>query len=157
VVATNDSILCSKTLTYGGTLIVTNSGPGQLVDGDTFRLFNAATNLSAFSATNLLSLDPGFRWDTSGLGTGVVRVVYVGLGEPEFQSVGLSETNLIFAGSNGVMGLSYYLLTSTNLNLSMWNWKPVLTNTFGPGGSFSNAVPVNPHEDVRFYRLQQVN
>ncbi len=155
--ATNDAITCARTLTYGGTLIVTNAGPDPLADGDTFRLFNAATNLSVFSATNLLSPGAGFRWDTSGLGTGVVRVVYVGLGRPEFQTVALSGTNLILVGTNGIVGTPYDLLTSTNITLPLANWMPVLTNVFGPGGSFSNNLPLDPAEDTRFYRVRQVN
>jgi autotransporter-associated beta strand protein len=156
-VATNDAIVCARTLTYGGTLIVTNCGPDALADGDTFRLFNAVTNLSAFSATNLSPLAEGFRWDTGGLGTGVVRVVYVGLGRPEFQSAALSGTNLILGGSNGIVGAPYCLLTSTNITLPIINWTPVLTNVFGPGGSFSNNLPMDPAEAAKFYRVQSAD
>ena len=151
---TNDAIVCARTLTYGGTLIVTNAGPDPLADGDTFRLFNAATNLSAFSATNLAPLPEGFRWDTSGLGTGVVRVVYVGLGRPEFQTLALSGTNLMLGGTNGIVGMPYYILTATNITLPMTNWTPVLTDVFGPGGSFSNSIPVDSADAARFYRIQ---
>jgi hypothetical protein len=153
-IATNDAIVCARTLTYGGTLIVTNAGPDSLADGDTFRLFTAPTNLSAFSTTNMLWPGDGFRWDTSGLGTGVVKVVYVGLGRPEFQTAALSGTNLVLAGTNGIVGTPYYLLTTTNIALPLTNWAPVVTNVFGPGGSFSNNLPVDPTADARFYRLQ---
>jgi autotransporter-associated beta strand protein len=152
--ATNDAIVCARTLTYGGTLVVTNSGPDSLAAGDTFRLFNAATDLSAFSATNLSPLPEGFRWDTGGLGTGVVRVVYVGLGRPEFQTAAQSGTKLILVGTNGIVGAPYHLLTATNITLPLTNWTPVLTNIFGPGGSFSNNLPLGPAEDARFYRVQ---
>jgi autotransporter-associated beta strand protein len=156
-VATNDSIVCAGTLTYGGTLVVTNAGPDPLADGDAFQLFSAATNVSAFAATNLFSLPEGFRWDTSGLGTGVVKVVYVGVGRPEFQSVTLSGTSLVLVGTNGVVGTPYCLLTATNITVPMSNWTPVLTNVFGPGGSFSNSLPLDPAETARFYRVRQVN
>jgi autotransporter-associated beta strand protein len=156
-IATNDTIICARTLTYGGTLIVTNAGPDPLVDGDTFRLFNAATNVSAFSATNLPSPGDGFRWDTSGLATGVVKVVYVGLGRPEFQTASLTGTNLILGGTNGIVGMPYYLLTSTNITLPLTDWTRLQTNVFGPGGSFSNSVPVEPEEPSRFHQLQQAN
>ena len=152
---TNDTIVCAGTLACGGILSVTQSGPDALADGDTFQLFNAATTVSAFTATNLPPLENGFRWDTSGLGTGVVRVVYVGLGRPEFDSAAWSGTNLVLRGSNGVAGTPYYLLASTNAALPMTNWTPVLTDVFGPGGSFSNILPPDPAEAVRFYRVRQ--
>ena len=154
---TNDAIVCAGTLTYGGTLVVTNSGPNSLADGDTFRLFSAVTTASVFGATNLPSLDAGFRWDTGGFGTGVVRVVYVGLGRPAFQSIAQSGTNLILGGSNGVVGTPYYLLTSTNLALPLTNWTRLLTNVYGAGGSFSNNIPLYPAEAAKFYRLQSAN
>ncbi|MEI8043941.1 MAG: hypothetical protein WCL11_21200, partial [Verrucomicrobiota bacterium] len=106
-------------------------------------------------ATNLPAPGNGFRWYTSGLGTGVVRVVYVGLGRPEFDSAAWSGTNLVLRGSNGVSGTPYCLLTSTNAALPMTNWTPVLTDVFGPGGSFSNILPPDPAEAVRFYRVRQ--
>ena len=151
---TNAEIVCDGTLTYGGTLVVTNTGPDPLADGDTFRLFRAATPLSAFSATNLSVLPEGFRWDTSGLGTGVVSVVYVGLGRPEFQTVAWSGTNLLLGGTNGLVGTPYYLLSSTNVALPMTNWTRVLTNAFGPGGSFTSSIPVDSSGAARFYRIQ---
>jgi len=88
------------------------------------------------------------------LGTGVVRVVYVGLGRPEFQTVAWSGTNLLLGGTNGLVGTPYYLLTSTNVAMPMTNWTRVLTNAFGPGGSFTSSTSVDPLENARFYRLQ---
>jgi autotransporter-associated beta strand protein len=151
---TNDAIICAGTLTYGGTLVVTKAGPDPLADGDTFRLFNAATNQAVFSATNMSALGEGFRWDSSGLGTGVVRVLYVGLGRPEFQTLALAGTNLILGGTNGIVGTPYHVLSATNITLPLTNWTPVLTDVFGPGGSFSNSIPVDSAEAARFYRIQ---
>jgi hypothetical protein len=57
-------------------------------------------------------------------------------------------------GTNGAVGGLYHLLSSTNVALPLAAWVPVQTNAFGPGGSFSALVPVNPGEPVRFYLLQ---
>jgi autotransporter-associated beta strand protein len=154
LVLANDSIVCAGKLTYGGTLVVTNVGQDSFNDGDAFRLFDAATNAAAFTITNLPPLTAGFAWDTSGLGTGVLKIVYVGGGEPAFQSIVPSGSDMILSGSNGVAGRPYYLLTSTNLALPLTNWTRLATNAYGPGGSFTNNVPVVPSEDARFYRLQ---
>jgi hypothetical protein len=54
------------TVTFGGTLSVTNAGPDSLVAGDTFRLFNAMTYAGSWTRVNLPVL--GNRsWDISRL------------------------------------------------------------------------------------------
>jgi autotransporter-associated beta strand protein len=58
---TNDSIVCNGTLTYGGTLTVTNIGPA-LVGGEVFTNFSATTYAGTFSSTNLPSLAAGLNW-----------------------------------------------------------------------------------------------
>jgi hypothetical protein len=73
---------------------------------------------------------------------------------PTFQSIRPSGTSLVLGGSNGIEGTAYSVLTSTNLDLPLINWTPVQTNVFGPGGSFSTQVPLNPAARATFYRLQ---
>ena len=66
-----------STLTYGGTLNVTNLG-AALAQGDTFTLFSAATYAGAFASSNLPPLAAGLKWDTSQLGpggNGAIKVV----------------------------------------------------------------------------------
>ncbi len=150
---TNDGIVCSDLLTYGGTLVVTNSGPDPLAAGDTFTLFSALTHNGSFSNVELSPLGLGLSWNTNGLGTGVLQVVVV----PVFASAVLSGTNLILSGSNGINGAPYHLLTSTNVALPMSNWTRLLTNAYGLGGSFSETIPMDSADCVRFYRLQSAN
>ncbi len=156
-VLTNDVITCGATLTFGGALIITNSGSTAFNDGDTFHLFNATTYASGFSSTNLPALPAGFRWDTSALGTGTLKVIYVGIGKPVFQSISGAGAGIVLTGTNGVLGSQYYLLSTTNVTLPLSSWTPIQTNLYGPGGSFSNNVPVDPTETSRFYLLQTPN
>lgn len=149
----NDAINCNGIVFYGGSLVVINIGPDPLADGDSFHLFPAGSE-PGFSDITLPALGAGLQWDTSGLAdTGRIKVVYVGLGQPEFQSVTRLGTNLILCGTNGIAAKPYYLLTSTNIDLPVASWTRVLTNDdYGAGGSFSNCIPMDG--EIRFFRLQ---
>jgi autotransporter-associated beta strand protein len=76
--ATNDVVVGLTTLTYGGTLAVTNLS-GTLVAGDSFKLFDAAGYTGTFA-----TIVPGFPgaglvWDTSTLTSdGTLRIVGCG-------------------------------------------------------------------------------
>ena len=54
-------VLTAGTLTYGGTLTVTNIG-NPLVGGEIFTNFSASSYAGAFSATNLPGLGAGLNW-----------------------------------------------------------------------------------------------
>ncbi len=60
---TNDSVRGVTTLTYGGTLMVTNLGSTGVVSGDRFKLFNAANYQGAFTAITPAIPRPGMAWD----------------------------------------------------------------------------------------------
>jgi len=71
---TSDLVEVAGALTYGGTLIVTNLS-GTLVEGDSFKLFNAGSYGGAFTGYDLPPLDGGRQWDTSALaGDGTISV-----------------------------------------------------------------------------------
>ncbi|MEI7533309.1 MAG: autotransporter-associated beta strand repeat-containing protein [Verrucomicrobiae bacterium] len=60
--STNDAVMGLATVTYGGTLTVTNLG-GTFAGGESYQLFSATTyNPGNFSATNLPPLVPGLHW-----------------------------------------------------------------------------------------------
>jgi hypothetical protein len=68
----------------------------------------------------------------------------------------LSGTNLTLSGSNGVSGLPYTVLTSTNLNLPLSQWTPLVTNTWSSNGPFSLILTnvLIPPVPGRFYLLE---
>ncbi|HKQ36856.1 MAG TPA: autotransporter-associated beta strand repeat-containing protein [Verrucomicrobiae bacterium] len=75
-VLSNDKIVGVSALTYdsGGTLTVTASG-SALAEGDTFKLFDAATYSGAFGTLSLPALPTGLSWDVSRLAVdGTIRV-----------------------------------------------------------------------------------
>jgi autotransporter-associated beta strand protein len=71
----SDRVTGITTLTYGGTLVVTNLGAAPQA-GDTFTLFSAASYANTFTSIILPTLDTNLVWDTSNLGVnGSVRVL----------------------------------------------------------------------------------
>ena len=54
----------------------------------------------------------------------------------------------------GPTNATYYVVTSTDLNLPLNLWTPVATNTFNGSGQFSITIAVNPNQPQTFYRLQ---
>ena len=67
-----------------------------------------------------------------------------------------SGTNIILNATNGFVGGSYYLLTSTNLAAPLSQWLPVSTNVLGASGNFT-LTATNTFADKtpqRFYILR---
>jgi hypothetical protein len=73
---------------------------------------------------------------------------------PRINSVTMTGHNLVFSGTNGIPGWSYYVLASTNINLPIASWTRLATNVFSVGGSFAITNGVNPSTAQQFYRLQ---
>ena len=73
--STRDLLDASGTLTYGGTLVVTNLS-GTLANGDGFKIFDAGSYAGAFSAMVLPPLASDLRWYTGPLtANGSISVV----------------------------------------------------------------------------------
>jgi fibronectin-binding autotransporter adhesin len=66
---TSDNLAGPTSVTYGGTLTVTNvtSDGHLLAAGDTFTLFGGSSYSGGFSTNNLPTLPAGLSWDLSGL------------------------------------------------------------------------------------------
>ncbi|HTS18900.1 MAG TPA: pectinesterase family protein [Verrucomicrobiae bacterium] len=73
----NDSVNVIGSISYGGTLTVTNVGPA-LTGGDVFTVLPSGSQSGDFALTNLPVLNPSMYWDTSQLTTqGIIAVVFV--------------------------------------------------------------------------------
>ena len=65
-----------------------------------------------------------------------------------------SGNNLILTGSGlGQQGAQYRVLSTTNVALPLAQWTPVVTNSLGSGGSFSNGVPLDSTTKGQFFRV----
>jgi len=150
-----DKLVGMTSNTCGGTLQIAATG-NPLAAGDSIQLYSAAHYAGSFAT--ILPATPGanLAWDTNTLATdGTLRVKSTLLPSPVINQVALKGGNIIVSGANGLGNGTYYVLSSTNLTLPLANWMPVLTNTFGTTGAFSNNIPVNPAGPRSFYILRQ--
>jgi len=150
----SDRLVVGGTLTYGGILeVVLAEGAAEPQEGDTFQLFNKGSG-SSFSAISLPPLSGGLTWNTSNLAANGSISVNGSSTQPIINSVYSSGGNLILSGTGGVEGNPYAVLSSTNITLPKTNWTPLVTNTFGPGGSFSVTNAIDPAKPVNFFQLR---
>lgn len=142
-----------STITYGGTLLVTNIGAALQI-GDTFDLFDGA-GLGAATFTTL-QLPNYIAWDTTSLGlTGIISVSGF-LPGPTLSSISNDGVNVTLNGSNGAPNGAFTLLSSTNLALPLASWTTVTTGTFDGTGAINPplVVPVDPAASQQFYLLK---
>src|SRR5215468_7898742 len=71
---------------------------------------------------------------------------------PKIASIRVLGTSLVFSGSNGVPGRSYYLVSSTNLALPLTQWQPIASNIFDPNGNFNITNPSAVNLRQQFFR-----
>lgn len=74
--------------------------------------------------------------------------------QPKIKSIGLVSGNVVLSGTNGTAGLTYSVLTSTNVALPLASWTPLTTNVFGAGGSFGWTNAINPAKPRSFYTIK---
>jgi hypothetical protein len=150
---TNDEIVAG-TLSYGGTLIVSNLG-GTLTNGATFQLFGSpAYPATSFGSITLPALNTGLGWQTNLTVDGTIKVVTVSAPvSPTIGSISVSGGNVIISGTNntGASG-TYHVLTATNIALPLSNWT-VLTNGNFDNGNFSSTNATGTNGRL-FYILQ---
>lgn len=143
----NDVLNVAGTLTYGGTLQVSNIG-GALAAGDTFQLFSATTYAGSFGATNLPA---GYSWNWNPA-SGTLTVVS--------GSVNPNPTNLVALLAGNSLTLSWpadhtgwTLQCQTNslgsgLNPGAW------FDVAGSSSTDSVTITIDPAKPTVFYRLR---
>lgn len=141
------------TLTYGGTLVVTNIGAGLQV-GDTFNLFSAPTLAGAFGT---LALPNYYNWDTSQLTVnGSIRVAGV-LPPPAFSQVDFSQLPIgaiTLNAINGAANGAVTVLSTTNLALPASSWTKVTSGNFDGSGNYTTQVTVDPAAPQLYFLMQ---
>jgi hypothetical protein len=130
---------------------VTNLGPA-LVVGDRFKLFNKPlTNGAALTVTGA-----GVVWANNLQVDGSISVFSATLPKPVITTTTtiLNGAYLVFSGTNGTVGATYYVLSSTNVAAPLSAWTYISTNTFITGGAFSVTNAIVPGVPERFYILR---
>ena len=153
---TGTNTYTGNTTVNGGTLVITTP---TLATNSTITVANSALLKLNFAVTNQVAAlvlngvpqAPGvYNSGNTPLiaGTGSLLVPSTGPGiftQPTaITGFSLNGANLVINGSNGQAGDAYYLLTSTNVSLPLWQWTVVATNVPGSSGSYTftatNAV-----------------
>jgi hypothetical protein len=151
-----EKAVCYGTLTFGGTLVVSNVG-SALVLGDTFDLFGFTGSPGAFANLTLPALDPGLTWNTSNLPiNGTISVVSLTASPPRLINPTLANlTNFVVTATGGVANGQFRILTQTNVTVPLNNWAILSTNNYDGTGSLVLTNPVNPAEPQRYFRIIQ--
>jgi autotransporter-associated beta strand protein len=142
---TNDQLRVAGTLTFGGTLVVTNLS-GTIAAGDSFKLFQAGSINGSFSSNSLPVLDPGLAWNTANLTNGILSVVQT---TPTNLVWSVSGTNLNFSWPAGYTGWRLQVQTNSLTAGLGTNWVDV----FGSSQTNNVALPVDAADGNVFYRL----
>jgi hypothetical protein len=150
---TNDMVGGLTSVTYGGTLVISNVGSALLTNGATFKLFDAAARSGSFASVVSQTANQVVTWDTSRLSVdGTITVA---------QSVLTSAPALAASANAGVLAISWptnylgwRLLSETNsfgvgLTTNAADW------FYLPGSASTNAVYLNIDRTKGsvFYRL----
>ena len=154
---TNDVLAAgtNSSLTYGGTLVVTNL-TSALANGDSFKLFSAGSYNGGFAAISPATPGAGLVWYTKSLVTNGVLGVVSSPAIPVFTGITLSGMTLTLTATNGAVNGSYILLASTNVALPLAQWTPVMTNAFDGSGNLNLSTNVIvPGNGKEFYILLQ--
>lgn len=150
---TNDVIQAGGQIVFGGTLKFASLSSPPVV-GDSYKVFNAVGYSGAFTNIVPATQGLGLAWDLSQLNAGRVGVVSVPITPPAITETMLAPAGLVFAGTGGVPGLTFHVLSTTNLSASLSNWLVAGTNTFDATGNFRLTNPISPNIPQQFYRLR---
>jgi len=72
---------------------------------------------------------------------------------PGITSIRLSGTDVLLSATNGFIGGTYYVLTSTNVATPLNQWQPVSTNVLSASGSFTLTNTLGSALPQEFYIL----
>jgi hypothetical protein len=149
--ATHDAISAGS-FNYAGTLVVSNitSDTNRLAPGDTFTLFEAATNYTGnFTATNLPALGSGLAWNWTPTNGTLAVMASTAPVLTSFGPLTNGSFSLTFSGANGH---TYSVLMTTNLALPSVDWTVLTNGTFGAG--VVNYTNINATNAAQFYEIK---
>jgi autotransporter-associated beta strand protein len=145
----SDAVTVGGNLFLTGKLSVTN-GPG--FGPGTNTLFTCAGQLT-FDQLILVAAPAGYNYSFDTNTAGVVKLVVALPPSPVIGNSAVKSGKLVFSGSGGTAGATFYILTSTNLAAPAANWTKIFTNQFDTNGNFAMTNPPATNRQS-FYRLQ---
>jgi hypothetical protein len=108
----------------------------------------------------LTAVDPGigFTFDSRSFGTASGRPALIVSAVPQPAIIGLSSSgrNVQLVATNGPVGGTYFVLSSTNLALPLNQWSRVATGSVVQKGAFSVTITNGAASDFAEFFLLQV-
>lgn len=147
--------ISATNIVYGGTLTV-SSNQLTLAAGQSYQLFSAPTFSGAFLSVNLPALTTDLTWSNALAESGSILVKSVNSNppSPQFSTVTYSSSQMVMTGSGGTPHGNFWLLTTTNLNVSTTNWTVAVTGTFDASGAFAVTNAISSAVPQQFFLLQ---
>jgi hypothetical protein len=145
---TNDQIIVSNLVTYGGTLQIQTNGPTALAVGDAFKLFVAGSASGNFAT---IADSSGTSWSFNPA-TGVATVT----GLPSTVNTNPATANFQAAFSGGALHFSWapdhlgWQLYTNSVGLNTANWFPVS----GSAAVTNETININPANPKVFFQLR---
>jgi hypothetical protein len=148
---TNDQLIVSGTVTYGGTLFATNLG-GSLNIGDSFTVVSAASSAGNFSAvTGTAGSGKGWSFNPT---NGVLSVIATAANlAPTNLTATVSGSSLILKGAGGSAGGTFHVLSSTNLLIPRSSWITNSAGVFDGSGNLNVTNAITPGVPQSFYLI----
>jgi autotransporter-associated beta strand protein len=147
----NDQVVGISTLTYGGTLTLTNIGAQAYTNSTVIKLFDAATYVAGPVTIQPGSPGNGLMWDSTQLAVnGTLRVVPVVT--PVVSSPAkLTDKNISFTITGGI-GQGYTVRATTNVALPLGSWS-VLQSGSLPSAPYTFTDLTATNYQQRYYRV----
>ena len=149
ITGVNDQLVGLSTLTYGGTLVITNLGAQPFTNGTILNLFSATTYVAGPVSIQPAVPAPGLVWDASQLAVdGTLRVktpvptTISGVGR-------LGDGNVGFT-INGGFGQAYSVRASSNVAAPVATWTVIESGTL-PSASYNFSDLNATNFPSRFY------
>jgi hypothetical protein len=154
--ATPTLLSVANNITASGGTAVVDVGGATLGPG-TYPLMNYG---GSYSGVLQASIVDGSVSGVAAIDPGLPTAPHLGLAvfsgaQPHFTSVSMSGTTLTLAGTNGTSGISYGVMSSTNLALPADQWTAIIKNAqFDAMGNFSTNI-LNATNQQQFFKITE--
>jgi len=150
--------IITTNLTASGITTVNLDSVANVTGTNRFPLIQYTTFAGSVAANFALGSLPagfsGYLEDNGANQTIDVVIARLPVSRPTIRTIGFSGGSIVISGTNGSPGVSYSVLSSTNLALPLMNWNSLGADIFDGNGHFSFTIDINPGLPQQFYLIQ---
>jgi hypothetical protein len=152
--AAQHKIVCGQPLSYGGNLVVINSGATPIA-GNSYQLFSAPSYSGSFASETLPALPAGLMWVDNTAVNGSISVVSTGPNAPVITSSQFNPATQQFTLVwTSQPALTYSIQYSSNLTTDSFT-NHILATGIPSGGTSTTNTAVLPAGNAGFLRVSQ--